>query len=154
MMRRCADKWEKQKALGVSNAYIPAEVLLEKQVTIEEAAAAIQTLVTNSEQLHELPSATANEALPATATEPEPKLEAEPDPQPESEIDVSLVKAQTEQMREHLRSNNAMKASLGRAWACAHELFLIVQRDGSGQIIDVEVAEEVSDRARELDSEL
>lgn len=153
-MRRCADKWEKQKALGVSNAYIPAEVLLEKQVTIEEAAAAIQTLVTNSEQLHELPSATANEALPATAKEPEPKLEADPDPQPESEIDVSLVKAQAEQMREHLRSNNAMKANFGRAWACTHELFLIVQRDGGGQIIDFEVAEEVSDRARELDSEL
>jgi hypothetical protein len=91
-----------------------------------------------------------NEALPAATEEPE--LEEEPESEPE--IDVSAVKAQAAQMREHLRSASAMKASMGRAWVRAHEDLLIVQRDGGGQIIDFEVAEEVSDRARELDSEL
>jgi hypothetical protein len=60
------------------------------------------------------------------------------------------VKAQAEQMREHLRSNNAMKAGMGRAWVRAHEDLLIVQRDGGGQIIDFQFAEEVGDGAKEL----
>jgi hypothetical protein len=141
-----SDGWKRQEALGVSNAYIPAEVLPEKQVTIEEAAAAIQTLVTNSVQLHELPSAMTNEALPAATEEPE--LEEEPEEEPE--IDVSVVKAQAAQMREHLRSASAMKASMGRAWVRAHEDLLIVQRDGGGQIIDFQFAEEVGDGAKEL----
>ncbi len=38
-------EWEKQRALGVTTPYIPAEVLPQKQVSVEQAAAAIANLV-------------------------------------------------------------------------------------------------------------
>ncbi|HEY9650480.1 MAG TPA: hypothetical protein V6C95_07445, partial [Coleofasciculaceae cyanobacterium] len=38
-------EWEKQKALGVTTPYIPAEVLPQKEVSVEQAAAALANLV-------------------------------------------------------------------------------------------------------------
>jgi hypothetical protein len=138
-----ADVDEEEQALELASEPAVTEPQPES-----EAAAVIQTLATNSVQFHELPPTTTPLPLPAAAKE----LESEPEPEPE--LNLSTVKAQAAQMREHLRSSSAMKASLGRAWVRAHEDLLIVQRDHSGQIVDFELAEEVGDGARELNREL
>jgi hypothetical protein len=161
------EDWEQQKKLGVQNAYLPPELLPERHVSLEEVADAMESLQAGCGQLQGLAESTDNSAkLPTEPEEAEAELEpalelpseptpelgsvGESEPEKEPEIDVSVVKAQAAQMREHLRSASAMKASLGRAWVRAHENLLIVQRDGSGQIIDFQLAGEVGDGVREF----
>jgi hypothetical protein len=49
-----ADQWERDKALGVSGAYVPPELLADADVTIEEAAEAMQLLQSNSVQSNQV----------------------------------------------------------------------------------------------------
>jgi hypothetical protein len=127
------DEWEKQESLGVSNAYIPAEMLPEREVTIEEAAEAIQILQSNCVQTKELAAAPVYELAPALVTLPEaPELVA-----PETSTDRNqAMKAQVEQMREHLKSGKALKVSLARMWVRNNLDVVEPLLDDSGQIVD------------------
>ena len=51
---RYGEEWEKQKRLGVSNAYLPPELLPHREVSLEEAASAIASLQTGCVQLQGL----------------------------------------------------------------------------------------------------
>jgi hypothetical protein len=75
-----SDDWEKQKQLGVQNAYVPPELLPEREVSLEQVGNAIASLQSGCAQLEpvepaELPSAAADALEPAKElpTEPEPE---------------------------------------------------------------------------------
>jgi len=74
-----ADQWERDKALGLSSAYVPPELLPDAEVAIEEAAQAMSALQEGSVQVQSraLPDAPQPAAIEPTAAvaEPEPSLE-------------------------------------------------------------------------------
>jgi uncharacterized protein YoaH (UPF0181 family) len=73
-----ADQWERDKALGLSSAYVPPELLPDAEVAIEEAAQAMSALQEGSVQVQSraLPDAPQPAIEPAAAVvEPEPSLE-------------------------------------------------------------------------------
>ena len=77
---KCQQDWEQQRQLGVQNAYVPPELLPEREVSFEQAGDAIASLQTGCPQLEpvehaELPSATADALEPAKElpTEQEPE---------------------------------------------------------------------------------
>jgi hypothetical protein len=49
-----ADQWERDKALGVSGAYVPPELLADADVTLLDAAEAMQLLQSNSVQSNQV----------------------------------------------------------------------------------------------------
>ena len=84
--KRCVanlhDDWEKQKQLGVQNAFLPPELLPEREVSVEQLGSAIASLQSGSIQLQGLPETAARAELePAnevfTDLEPEPPSLAE-----------------------------------------------------------------------------
>jgi hypothetical protein len=108
---RCQEDWQRQQRLGVQNAYLPAELLPPREVSLEQAVIAMHTLQSNSAQVRELASSTelslslaATEPsqaclpleLPEPAVEPEPRaaedLEpaAEPEPMTVAELQEKL----------------------------------------------------------------
>jgi len=108
-----ADQWERDKAMGLSGSYVPPELLVEAEVTIDEAANAMQLLQSNSVQSNapsELvpsePNAVIESAcstqLPASATD-------------EREKNLALQQ-QIERMREFLQSGNVAKVTVARHW--------------------------------------
>jgi hypothetical protein len=86
---RYSEEWEKQKQLGVSNAYLPPELLPHREVSLEEVASAIASLQAGCAQLQglvesaKLNSATAElepvKELPSESAvvEPEPVVTAD-----------------------------------------------------------------------------
>jgi hypothetical protein len=76
---RCAEDWEKQKRLGVSNAYVPPELLPDRKVSLEEAASAMASLQAGCIQLQVQGLAESAELNSATAElEPVKELPSEP----------------------------------------------------------------------------
>jgi hypothetical protein len=71
---RYQEEGEKQKQLGVSTPYVPPELLPSREVSVEQAAIALQSLSSNSSSEEEL-------ALPAVS-EPAPVKESSPEPSP------------------------------------------------------------------------
>jgi hypothetical protein len=67
------DDWEKQKQLGVQNAYVPPELMPEREVSFEQAVGAIASLQTGCAQLQ---AAELAELEPAEEklTDPEPQI--------------------------------------------------------------------------------
>ena len=74
-----SDDWEKQKQLGVQNAYVPPELLPQREVSSEQVGSMIASLQSGCVQLQLAESATAEEK-PA---ELEPTKEKLSDPEPE-----------------------------------------------------------------------
>jgi hypothetical protein len=81
--KRCFAKyqedWEKQKQLGVQNAYLPPELLPEREVSFEQAVGAIASLQSGCTQLQAVEPA----ELTSAAAELEPVKEQPSDPEPE-----------------------------------------------------------------------
>jgi hypothetical protein len=94
------DDWEQQKQLGVQNAYLPSELLPEREVSLEQAAGAIASLQAGSVQLQGLPESVAIPEL-------EPAQEVSTDSEPEV---ISLVELQE-------KLNLPLKAPLARMMA-------------------------------------
>ncbi len=70
------EDWEKQKRIGVQNAYLPPELLPERHVSLEEVADAMESLQAGCGQLQGLAESTENSVLlPAEPEEAEAELE-------------------------------------------------------------------------------
>jgi len=76
------DNWEKQKQLGVSNAYLPPELLPKPEVNVEQLGSAIASLQDGSVQLQGLPESARAELEPAKE---EPSV---PVPEPPSPVEL------------------------------------------------------------------
>jgi hypothetical protein len=129
---RYSEEWEKQKQRGVSNAYLPPELLAHRQVSLEEVASAIASLQTGCVQLQELTeSAKLNSATvelepvkelpsePAIA-EPEPVADADAaatDLEPAKELPSEPEPVSAIELQEKLNSPFALFKSLARTMA-------------------------------------
>jgi len=108
-----ADQWERDKAMGLSGSYVPPELLADAEVTIDEAAKAMQLLQSNSVQ-----SNAPGELVP---TEPNAVIESACSTQlaasatDEQEKKLALQQ-QIERMREFLQSGNVAKVTVARHW--------------------------------------
>jgi hypothetical protein len=92
---RYSEEWEKQKQLGVSNAYLPPELLPHREVSLEEVASAIASLQAGCVQLQGLvESAKLNSATvelePAKEPPSEPVI-VEPEPVAVVAADVTAL---------------------------------------------------------------
>jgi hypothetical protein len=99
--------------MGLSGSYVPPELLVEAEVTIDEAALAMQLLQSNSIQ--------SNAPGSLVATEPNAVIESACTPQEAaSAIDEQekklALQQQIERMREFLQSGNVAKVTVARHW--------------------------------------
>jgi hypothetical protein len=77
------EDWEKQKQLGVQNAYLPPELLPEREVNVEQVGNAIASLQSGSVQLQGLPESVARPELEPAQEEP-----SAPAPEPPSPVEL------------------------------------------------------------------
>ncbi len=106
------DEWDKQQALGVSNAYIPAEMLPDKEVPLSEVAAAMQQLQSNCLPTKTLePSST--KLLPI---EEKSVNESADEPKENAEDGSDRLKAQIERMREYFKSGKPHLVRVAKKW--------------------------------------
>ena len=104
---RYSEEWEKQKQLGVSNAYLPPELLPHREVSLEEVASAIASLQAGCVQLQglvesaKLNSVTAElepvKELPSESAvlEPEPVAAADLEPVKELPSEPAIAELET-----------------------------------------------------------
>ena len=132
-----ADQWERDKALGVSGAYVPPELLADADVTLLDAAEAMQLLQSNSVQSNESP-----ELMPPVPPEVLVSAEAsESDICTTHEREKNLHRlAQIERMREFLKSGNSVKVTIARKWVGSN-LDIVEPIQEHGVIVDVLVTD-------------
>jgi hypothetical protein len=132
-----AAQWERDKALGVSSAYVPPELLPDEEVTLEEAAEAMQLLQSNSVQSNEspelMPPAPPDVLVSASA------LESDICTTHEREKNLHKL-AQIERMREFLKSGNSVKVTIARKWVESN-LDVVEPIQEHGVIVDVLVTD-------------
>jgi len=80
---KCQEDWEKQKQLGVQNAYLPPELLPEREVSVEQVGNAIASLQSDSVQLQGLPESVARPEL-----EPANEVSTDPASEPPSPVEL------------------------------------------------------------------
>jgi hypothetical protein len=158
-----ADQWERDKALGVSGAYVPPELLADAEVTLLDAAEAMQLLQSNSvqSQSNESPElmppvppevlvsaeASFQEAIEHLAEGKEEEISlADESPAAsfvfstrEREKNLQLL-AQIERMREFLKSGNSVKVTIARKWVESN-LDIVEPIQEHGVIVDVLVTD-------------
>jgi hypothetical protein len=109
------DDWEKQKQLGVQNAYVPPELLPEREVSFEQAVGAIASLQSDCVQL--------------PAVKP-----AELEPVKEEPIDPELELTNLATLQQELNSAPLLQASLirmkARKWGYRIEEGLVLPAEG------------------------
>jgi hypothetical protein len=129
-----ADQWERDKAMGLSSSYIPPELLVEAEVTIDEAAQAMQLLQSNSVQSNESPELVPNEpnaVIESACTQMEAASATD-----EQEEKLAALKVQIERMREFLQSGNAVKVTIARTWVESN-LDIVEPIKANGIIVDL-----------------
>jgi len=129
-----ADQWERDKAMGLSGAYVPPELLVEAEVTIDKAAKAMQLLESNSVQSNqsgELEPAVVSSVTELAGTQTEAASATD-----EQEEKLADLKAQIERMREFLQSGNAVKVTIARSWVQSN-LDIVEPIKANGIIVDL-----------------
>jgi hypothetical protein len=156
-----ADQWERDKALGVSGAYVPPELLADADVTLLDAAEAMQLLQSNSVQSNEspelMPPAPPDVLVSAEASEEEAGVQgaggkeeeislrdlspaaSQVSTTPERKENLKLL-AQIERMREFLKSGNSVKVTIARKWVESN-LDVVEPIQEHGVIVDVLVTD-------------
>jgi hypothetical protein len=128
-----ADQWERDKAMGLSGSYVPPELLVEAEVTIDEAAKAMHLLQSNSVQ--------SNAPGSLVPTEPNAVIESACTPQEaasatdEREKNLALQQ-QIERMREFLQSGNVAKVTVARHWVESNP-DIVKPIKANGRIVDL-----------------
>jgi hypothetical protein len=156
-----ADQWERDKALGVSGAYVPPELLADADVTLLDAAEAMQLLQSNSVQSNQvtelMPPAPPEVLVSAEASVEEAggqgagckgeeislgdlsPAASQVSTTPEREENLKLL-AQIERMREFLKSGNSVKVTIARKWVESN-LDVVEPIQEHGVIVDVNVTD-------------
>jgi hypothetical protein len=128
-----ADQWERDKAMGLSGSYVPPELLVEAEVTIDEAALAMQLLQSNSVQSNESPELVPRNRMPLSSRL---VLKCWQQVQPMSGKKNLALKAQIERMREFLQSGNVAKVTVARHWVESN-LDIVEPIKANGIIVDL-----------------
>jgi hypothetical protein len=161
-----AAQWERDKTLGVSGAYVPPELLADADVTIEEAAEAMQLLQSNSVQSNQvtelMPPAPPEVLVSAEASVEEAggqgagckgeeislgdlsPAASKVSTTPERKENLKLL-AQIERMREFLKSGNSVKVTIARKWVESN-LDVVEPIKVNGVIVDVSYYQQIAPR--------
>jgi len=136
------EDWEQQKQLGVQNAYVPSELLPEREVSLEQAVGAITSLQTGCAQLQaaelaELEAVKEQQSLlrstPVEIKE-NPVEPAKLEPVKEEPIDPELELANLATLQQELNSAPLLQASLirmkARKWGYRIEEGLVLPAEG------------------------
>jgi hypothetical protein len=156
-----ADQWERDKALGVSGAYVPPELLADADVTLLDAAEAMQLLQSNSVQSNQV-TELVQEAPPEVLVSAEAscseagvqgagckgeEISLEDLSPAASKVSTThereknlKLKAQIERMREFLKSGNSVKVTIARNWVGSN-LDVVEPIKVNGVIVDVLVTD-------------
>jgi hypothetical protein len=132
-----ASQWERDKTLGVSGAYVPPELLPDAEVTIEQAAVAMQLLQSNSLQSHQSPELVQEAPPDVISSGSASVLEALASNEREENL---ALKAQIERMREFLKSDNSVMVRIARKWVESN-LDVVEPIKVDGVIVDVSTVE-------------
>jgi hypothetical protein len=108
-----ADQWERDKAMGLSGSYVPPELLADAEVTIDEAALAMQLLQSNSVQSNAPGSFVPTEPTAVIESACSTQLAASATDEQEKKL---ALQQQIERMREFLQSGNVAKVTVARHW--------------------------------------
>jgi hypothetical protein len=120
--------------MGLSGSYIPPELLVEAEVTIDEAAIAMQLLQLNSVQSNAPGSFVPNEpnaVIESACTQMEAASATD-----EQEEKLAALKVQIERMREFLQSGNVAKVTVARHWVESNP-DIVEPIKANGRIVDL-----------------
>jgi hypothetical protein len=128
-----ADQWERDKAMGLSSSYIPPELLVEAEVTIDEAALAMQLLQSNSVQSNAPGSFVPTEPNAVIESACSTQLAASATDEQEKKL---ALQQQIERMREFLQSGNVAKVTVARHWVESNP-DIVEPIKANGRIVDL-----------------
>jgi hypothetical protein len=138
-IKNTSAQWQRDEALGVSNAYLPPELLPEEEVDLSEAVEAMEQLQIASLQC----SAPALEQSQVLVLE-----EANSDQVPEVEvaqlpasIDLEMIKQELEEKKALLKSGR-IGLSVVLWWARAYEGVVELVKDDADQVVDLKLVEQ------------
>jgi hypothetical protein len=154
-IKNTSAQWQRDEALGVSNAYLPPELLPEEEVNLSEAVEAMEQLQIASLQCSAPCSAPAVEGTQVLALE-----EANSDQVPEVEvhalpasIDLEVIEQELEEKKALLKSGR-IGLSVVLWWARAYEGVVELVKDDADQVVDLKLVEQpqlvTDDQALEL----
>ena len=128
-----ADQWERDKAMGLSGSYVPPELLVEAEVTIDEAAKAMQLLQLNSVQCNAPGSLVPTEPTAVIESACTPQEAASATDEQEKKL---ALQQQIERMREFLQSGNVAKVTVARHWVQSNP-DIVEPIKANGRIVDL-----------------
>ena len=142
-IKNTSAQWQRDEALGVSNAYLPPELLPEEEVDLSSAVEAMEQLQIASIQCSAPCSAPALEPSQVLALE-----EANSDQVPDVEvaqlpasIDLEVIKQQLEEKRALLKSER-IGLSVVLWWARAYEGIVELVKDDADQVVDLKLVDQ------------
>jgi hypothetical protein len=130
-----ADQWERDKAMGLSGSYVPPELLADAEVTIDEAANAMQLLQSNSVQSNAPAPGSLVPSEPNAVIESACSTQLAASATDEQEKKLALQQ-QIERMREFLQSGNVAKVTVARHWVESN-LDIVEPIKANGRIVDL-----------------
>ncbi len=141
-IKNTSAQWQRDEALGVSNAYLPPELLPEEEVDLSEAVEAMQELQIASIQCSAPCSAPALEQSQVLALE-EANSDQVPDVAelPAASTDLEMIKQQLEEKKALLKSGR-VGLSVVLWWARAYEGVVELVKDDADQVVDLKLVEQ------------
>jgi hypothetical protein len=142
-IKNTSAQWQRDEALGVSNAYLPPELLPEEEVDLSEAVEAMEQLQIASLQCSTPCSAPAVEgsqvlALEEGNSDQVPKVEVAQLP---ASIDLEVIKQELEEKKALLKSGR-IGLSVVLWWARAYEGVVELVKDDADQVVDLKLVEQ------------
>jgi hypothetical protein len=155
-IKNTSAQWQRDEALGVSNAYLPPELLPEEEVDLSEAVEAMEQLQIASLQCSAPCSAPAVEGTQVLALEEansDQVSEVEVAQLPAASTDLETIKQQLEEKKALLKSGR-IGLSVVLWWARAYEGVVELVKDDADQVVDLKLVEQphrvTDDQALEL----
>jgi hypothetical protein len=143
-IKNTSAQWQRDEALGVSNAYLPPELLPEEEVDLSEAVEAMEQLQIASLQCSAPCSAPALEQSQVLALE-EGNSDQVPDVEvaqlPAASIDLEVIEQQLEEKRALLKSER-IGLSVVLWWARAYEGIVELVKDDADQVVDLKLVDQ------------
>ena len=154
-IKNTSAQWQRDEELGVSNAYLPPELLPEEEVELSAAVEAMEQLQRASIQCS-APAVEGSQVLALEESNSDQVAEVEVHALPAS-IDLEAIKQQLEEKRALLKSGR-VGLSVVLWWARAYEGIVELVKDDAQQVIDLKLVEQpqlaTDDQALEVPEEV
>jgi hypothetical protein len=139
-IKNTSAQWQRDEALGVSNAYLPPELLPEEEVDLSEAVEAMQELQIASLQCS-APALEQSQVLALEEANSDQVPEVEVAQLPAASIDLEVINQELEEKRALLKSGR-IGLSVVLWWARAYEGIVELVKDDADQVVDLKLVEQ------------